>query len=121
MYQFDYIIDNLRKYKHSFIENITKDIVIPKQKFLKQAIPAVLLAGSLVITKYARWIRDNCKDIHHSKKRLLNQLNNKAQWKRIVKNYRCSFAAKIQPDTPVIIDMTDISNASPANAYFAVI
>ena len=109
MYQFDYVIDNLRKYKHTFIENITKDIVIPKQKFLKQAIPAVLLAGSLVVTKYARWIRDNCKDIHHSKKRLLNQLNNKAQWKRIVKNYRRSFAAKIQPDTPLIIDMTDIA------------
>ncbi len=109
MYQFDYIIDNLRKYKHTFIRNITKDIVIPKQKFLKQAIPAVLLSGSLVITKQIKWIRDNCKDIHHSKKRLLNQLNNKAQWKRILRNYRCSFADKISPDTPLIIDMTDIA------------
>ena len=109
MYQFDYIIDNLRKYKHTFIKNITKDVVIPKQKFLKQAIPAVLLSGSLVITRYAKWIRDNCKDIHHSKKRLLNHLNNKTQWKRILKNYRCSFADKIAPDTPLIIDMTDIA------------
>ncbi len=78
MYRFDYIIDNLRKYKHTFIRNITKDVVIPKQKFLKQAIPAVLLSGSLVITRHSKWIRDNCKDVHHSKKRLLNQLNNKA-------------------------------------------
>jgi hypothetical protein len=109
MYRFDYIIDNLRKYKHTFIRNITKDVVIPKQKFLKQAIPAVLLSGSLVITRYAKWIRDNCKDVHHSKKRLLNQLNNKAQWKRILKNYRCSFADKIAPETPLIIDMTDIA------------
>lgn len=109
MYQFDYLIDNLRKYKHTFVRNITKNIVLPKQKFLKQAIPAVLLSGSLVTTKYAKWVRDNCKDIHHSKKRLLNQLNNKNQWQRISQNYRCSFASKIQPETPLIIDMTDIA------------
>lgn len=109
MYRFDYIIDNLRKYKHAFIKDITENVVIPKQKFLKQAIPAVLLSGSLVITKQVKWIKDKCKDIHHSKKRLLNQLNNKIQWQRIVKNYRCSFACKIAPDTPLIIDMTDIA------------
>jgi len=109
MHQFDYLIDNLRKYKYAFIKNITDNVVMPKQKFLKQAIPAVLLSGSLVITKYAKWVRDNCKDIHHSKKRLLNQLNNKTQWQRILKNYRCSFASKIKPYTPLIIDMTDIA------------
>ena len=109
MYQVDYLIDNLKKYKQVFINNITKNVVIPKQKFLKQAIPAVLLSGSLVITKHLRWIKDNCKDIHYSKKRLLNQLNNRTQWQRILRNYRCSFADKIQPDTPIIIDMTDIA------------
>jgi hypothetical protein len=109
MYRFDYLIDNLRKYKYAFIKNFTNNIAVPKQKFLKQAIPAVLISGSLVITKYAKWIRDNCKDIHHSKKRLLNQLNNKAQWQRISENYQRSFADKIQSDTPLIIDMTDIA------------
>ena len=109
MYQFDYLIDNLRKYKQAFIKNITKNVVVPKQKFLKQAIPAILLSGSLVITKHAKWITDNCKDVHHSKKRLLNQLNNKTQWQRILQNYRCSFADKIQHDTAIIIDMTDIA------------
>lgn len=109
MNQFDYLIDNLRKYKHSFIQNISGNITLPKQKFLKQAIPAVLLSGSLVITKCAKWVRDNCKDIHHSKKRLLNQLNNKGQWQRIANNYRRGLASKIAPDTPLIIDMTDIA------------
>ena len=109
MHRFDYLIENLKKHKHAFIKNITKNVSIPKQKFLNQAIPAVLLSGSLVITKYAKWVKDNCKDIHHSKKRLLNQLNNKTQWKRIVKSYRRSFVGRIQHDTPVIIDMTDIA------------
>lgn len=109
MHRFDYLIDNLKKYKHAFIKNITKNTAVPKQKFLNQAIPAVLLSGSLVITKYAKWVKDNCKDIHHSKKRLLNQLNNKTQWKRIVRHYRRSFVGRIQHDTPVIIDMTDIA------------
>lgn len=109
MYRFDYIIDNLKKYKQLFIKNITDNVALPKQKFLKQAIPAVLLSGSLVITKHAKWIKDNCKDIHHRKKRLLNQLNSKIQWEQISKNYRRSFAGSICPDTPLIIDMTDIS------------
>jgi hypothetical protein len=109
MYRFDYIIDNLKKYKQAFIKDITENVALPKQKFLKQAIPAVLLSGSLVITRYAKWVRDNCKDIHHSKKRLLNQLNNKVQWGRISNNYRRSFIDNIQSDTPLIIDMTDIA------------
>lgn len=109
MYRFDYIIDNLRKYKQDFIKDITENVVLPKQKFLKQAMPAVLLSGSLVVTRYAKWIRDNCRDIHHRKKRLLNQLNNNVQWQRISNNYRHSFINKIQPDTPLIIDMTDIA------------
>jgi hypothetical protein len=109
MYRFDYIIDNLRKYKQAFIENITKNVTVPKQKFLTQAIPAVLLSGSLVVTRYAKWIRDNCKDVHHSKKRLLNQLNNTKQWKRILTNYRKSFTHNIVPGTSLIIDMTDIA------------
>lgn len=109
MHQFDYLIDSLRKYKHTFIKNITDNVVMPKQKFLKQAIPAVLLSGSLVITKYAKWIKDNCGDIHHRKKRLLNQLNNKTQWQSISNNYRRSLTANIAPDTPLIIDMTDIA------------
>jgi hypothetical protein len=109
MFHFDYIIDNLRKYKHTFIKSITKNVTIPKQKFLKQAMPAVLLEGSLVITRYAKWIMDNCRDIHHSKKRMLNQLNNSNQWKRVSQNYRRSLANQIRPDTPLIIDMTDIA------------
>jgi len=34
-----------------------KHVVIPKQKFLKQAIHAVLLSGSLAITKQIKWIK----------------------------------------------------------------
>jgi len=46
----------------------------PRQRFLRQAIGAILIAGTLVVTDLARWIHDDCSDIFYRLKRLLNHL-----------------------------------------------
>ena len=70
----DFIICKTRNLLDEFMTPIIADADKPRQKFLRQAVAAILLSGSLIVTEFASWIHDDCTDIFHRLKRLLNHL-----------------------------------------------
>jgi len=105
----DYLVSKLKTLKKDFVENIALNITKPKEKFINQALSAVLLSGSLVVMNFAGWIIDDCSDKFYRVKRLLNHIINKNGWGDIARNYRRFLSRFIVSDTTIIIDMTDIA------------
>lgn len=106
----DFIIGKTRNYITKFIDPIAIASDKPRQKFLRQVLGAILLSGSLVVMEFSRLIHDDCSDIFYRLKRLLNHLNSpRADLSKVVRAYREQMAGYIEPDTPLIIDMTDIA------------
>jgi len=69
-----------------------------------------LLSGSWIVTGLTRWIHDECSDNFHRLKRLLNHLTStRGELTAVVRAYRCSVSKYVQPDTPLIIDLTDLA------------
>jgi hypothetical protein len=92
-----------------FINPIATAADKPRQKLLQHVIGAILLSGSLVVMEFSRLIRDDCCDIFYRAKRLLNHLvSNRGDLTQVVRAYRQLMARYIEPDTPLIIDLTDI-------------
>jgi hypothetical protein len=75
-----------------------------------QTIRAIFFSGSLVVMEMCKWIRDKCSDRFYQDKRLLNNLlNPHAVLGKAVAAYRRGLNRYIQPDTPIVIDMTDLA------------
>jgi len=106
----DFIISKTRNHLEQFIKPIAEPADKPRRRFLRQAVGAVLLSGSLVIMEFSRLIHDDCCDIFYRIKRLLNHLVSPGgDLSAVVRAYREQMARYIEPDTPLIIDMTDIA------------
>ena len=106
----DFVISKTRNQLAQFINPIAEPADKPRRKFLRQAVGAVLLSGSLVIMEFSRLIHDDCCDIFYRVKRLLNHLTSPGgDLSAVVRAYREQMARYIEPDTPLIIDMTDIA------------
>lgn len=106
----DFILNNTRCLLNEFIGPIVQKADKPRKKFIRQAVGAILLSGSLVVTEFARWIHDDCSDAFYRLKRLLNHLvSSRGELTAVVHDYRESVAKYIQPDTPIIIDLTDLA------------
>ncbi|NIP26165.1 MAG: transposase [Phycisphaerae bacterium] len=106
----DFIISKTRNYLTKFIDPIAIATDKPRQKFLRQVLGAILLSGSLVVMEFSRLIHDDCSDIFYRLKRLLSHLQSpRADLSKVVRAYREQMAGYIKPDTPLIIDMTDIA------------
>jgi hypothetical protein len=106
----DFIISKTRNHLAQFIKPIAEPADKPRRKFLRQAVGAVLLSGSLVIMEFSRLIHNDCCDIFYRVKRLLNYLVSPGgDLSAVVQAYRQQVARYIEPDTPLIIDMTDIA------------
>jgi hypothetical protein len=106
----DFIISKTRNYLTKFIDPIAIATDKPRQKFLRQVLGAILLSGSLVVMEFSRLIHDDCSDIFYRLKRLLSHLKSpRADLSKVVRAYREQMAGYIKPDTPLIIDMTDIA------------
>lgn len=106
----DFVLCKTRSLLNEFLAPITAKTDKPRQKFLRQAVGAILLSGSLVVTEFAHWIHDDCSDIFHRLKRLLNHLTSpRADLNPAVKAYRQTVAKYIRPDTPIPIDLTDLA------------
>ena len=52
----DFIISKTRCLLREFISPIAQKADKPRKKFLHQAVGAILLSGSLVVTEFGRWI-----------------------------------------------------------------
>ena len=106
----DLIISKTRNLLNEFMAPIMAKADKPRRKFLHQALGAILLSGSLIVSEFARWIHDDCSDIFYRLKRLLNHLVcPRADLQPMVQAYRQAMAQHIHPDTPIIIDLTDLA------------
>lgn len=106
----DFILCKTRSLLNEFLAPITEKADKPRKKFLRQAIGAILLSGSLIVTELTRWIHDDCSDNFYRLKRLLNHLTStRGELSAVARAYRCSASRYVQPDTPVIIDLTDLA------------
>lgn len=110
MLQKDLILCKTRNLLNEFMAPIIEKADKPRQKFLPQAVGAILLSGSLVVTEFAHWIHDDCSDIFYRLKRLLNHLTSpRGDLNTEVQAYRQTAAKYIEPDTPIPIDLTDLA------------
>ena len=58
----DFIIDKARNRLAEFLDPMGAQADKPRRKFLRQAIGAVLLSGSLVVMEFSRLIHGDCSD-----------------------------------------------------------
>jgi hypothetical protein len=106
----DWILSKVKNLMNEYLADMLIEADKPRRKFLRQTLGAILTSGSLIVSEFGRWIHDDCSDIFYRIKRLLNHLvSPKAQMDRIVLAYRKAMAGHIQPDTPIIIDLTDLA------------
>lgn len=106
----DIIICKTRRLLHEFLAPMQAQVDKPRQRFLNQAVRGILFSGTLVVVELCRWIRDDCSDRFYQVKRLLNHLTSpRADLSEAVAAYRRRSVGEIQPDTPLIIDLTDLA------------
>ena len=106
----DFVLCKTRNLLNEFMAPITAKADKPRRKFLRQVVGAILLSGSLIVTEFGRWIHDECSDIFYRLKRLLNHLvSPHSDLSAVVKAYRQTISKRIQPDTPIVIDLTDLA------------
>ena len=110
MLRSDFILNKTRCLLNEFISPIVQNADKPRKTFIRQAVGAILMSGSLVVSEFAGWIHDNCSDRFHTVKRLLNHLvSPRGDLTGVVQAYRSSVATHIQHDSPIIIDLTDLA------------
>jgi hypothetical protein len=103
------ILSATSKCKYSFLtKTIAEKVDKPGQKFLRQAVGATLLSGSVVVTDCCRRIYDDCFDIFYRVERLPNHLvSSRVDLAEAAKACNKSVCPYIQPGTPIIINLTD--------------
>jgi Transposase DDE domain len=106
----DLIICKTRALLDEFLAPMQAQVDKPRKRFLRQAVRGILLSGTLVLMELCRWIKDPCSDRFYQDKRLLNHLvSPRGDLKKAITAYHQSVARMIQPDTPLIIDLTDLA------------
>lgn len=106
----DFILNKTRCLFREFIDPIVQNSDKPSKKFIHQAVGAIAMSGSIVVSNFARWIHDDCSDIFHRVKRLLRHLvRERGDLREAIKAYRKSVSRFIHYDMPIIIDLTDLA------------
>lgn len=104
------LLRNSRDHLCEFLAPMLEVVDRPRKRFLRQVVAAIVLSGSLVVTEMAWWISDRCTDRFHRVKRLLHHLVcPRGSMEEMVEAYRRRMAAYVEPDTPIIIDLTDLA------------
>jgi len=97
---------DLRQFLARFCPTLDKT----RTRFFRQSVWAILLARSLVVARWLRWLPDGCKRLFYRHKRLLNQLKS-TDWdhQQVIEQYQRTWAKRIAVDTPLILDLTDLA------------
>jgi hypothetical protein len=104
------LIRKTRTRLSEFLQPVLAAVDKPRQRFLPQVLRGVLFSGSLVMTEIGRCVRDDCSDPFHREKRLLNHLGSpEGDLTAAVRRYQQAVAAYVQPDTALILDLTDLA------------
>ena len=103
---------NRRRELRQFLNDFCPAPDRPRAKFLRQAVWGLLLSGSLVVARWLRWLggADRCRKRFWRHKRLLDQLKN-PHWDHdaLIDRYLRAWARRVAPDTPLILDLTDLA------------
>ena len=106
----DLLIGKTRMLLDEFLAPMLGQVDKPRQRFLRQTVRAILFSGSLVVMELCKWVRDKCSDPFYQDKRLLNNLvSPRAHLDKAVTAYRQSLNRYIQPQSPLVIDLTDLA------------
>ena len=106
----DLLIHKSRMLLSEFLAPMLEQVDKPRKRFLQQAVRGILFSGSLVVMDLGRWVRDDCSDPFYRLKRLLNHLASpRADLRPAVSGYRQAASVHIQPDTALILDLTDLA------------
>lgn len=106
----DLLIDKSRTLLGEFLTPMQDQLDKPRKRFLDQVIRGILFSGTLVVMELCRWVRDGCSDRFYQDKRLLNHLTSpQGNLNQAVAAYRQQMARYVQPDTPLVIDLTDLA------------
>lgn len=57
----DALCRNRRRDLRRFLQRFCPELDKTRQKFFRQSLWAILLSGSLVVTRWLRWISDRCR------------------------------------------------------------
>lgn len=110
MLRTEVLLRKTREHLSEFLTPILEVADRPRKRFLRQIVGAILLSGSLVVTELAWWISDSCTDRFHRVKRLLHHLVcPRGHMDAMVEAYRRHMATYVEPDTPIVIDLTDLA------------
>lgn len=92
-----------------FLSGFCPTLDKPRQRFFRQAVFGILASGSLVVSRWARWI-GGCKEPFYVQKRLLNNLK-RLDWDdhKAWSAYQSAWGRKAQQDTAIIIDLCDLA------------
>jgi hypothetical protein len=105
----DLLIRKTRTLLGEFLHPMLREVDRPRKRFLPQVIRGILFSGSLTMMDIARWVRDDCSDLFHRDKRLLNHLvGPEGDLTAAVGRYRQAASGHVSPDTALILDLTDL-------------
>lgn len=106
----DLLIRKTRMLLGEFLAPMLDVVDRPRKRFLQQVIRGILFSGSLVVMELGRWVRDSCSDRFYRDKRLLNHLvSPQGGLTAAVSRYRQAVSRYLQPDTALILDLTDLA------------
>ena len=106
----DVLIHKSRMLLDEFLAPMLGQVDKPRKRFLKQTVRAILFSGSLVVMELCKWVRDPCSDPFYQDKRLLHNLvSPQADLHKAVTAYRQSISRYIEPQTPIVMDLTDLA------------
>lgn len=105
---------NRRRELVKFLDRFCPKLDKPRRKLFAQGLWGILQSCSLVVARWLRFIPagpvgDRCGGRFSRHKRLLNQLKSSA-WdhRAALEQYQRHWAKHIGPDTPLILDLTDL-------------
>lgn len=92
-----------------FLSRFCPTLDRPRQRFFRQAVLGIVRSGSLIVSRWVRFI-GGCKEPFYVHKRLLNNLKS-SHWddQQAWSAYQSAWGQKVQPDTPIIIDLSDLA------------
>jgi len=97
----DWILSKVKTLMAEYLADMLIEADKPRRKFLRQALGAILISGSLIVSEFGLWIHDDCSDIFYRIKRLLNHLvSPQAPMASIVQAYRRAMPAAYSPPSP---------------------
>lgn len=116
----DLLIHKTRTLLKEFLAPMLSQLDKPRQRFLQQVLRGILFSGSLVVMDWCRWVRDDCSDRFYQVKRLLNHLiSPEADLTAAVRSYRQAVLPYIEPDTALILDLTDVAKPRAKKMQYA--